>query len=620
MDNGLRACAIGILGLALAFGVAACGDSQSGPAGRVINAPLRAQIGQLDPVTSSTQYSNMCAAAIFDTLLQYSYVYRPYRLEPSLVKALPTYHEGTKTLEDGSEVAEIWYEFELKPGIIFHDDPAFGEEGPPELTVDDVFYSIKRMADARWIPQGWWVYEGRIVGLDEFKAAQEALQTEAEAKGEDFRFDYDAPVSGLEKIDKYRFRIHLTKPFPQFLNVLCMTYASIVNRKVVELYDKGIGQHPVGTGAFRVKSFESLKLVLEKNPNFREEYYPELPAEDYPGKERDIAMGLYQDAGKRLPLADGIVFKVFEEDNPMWLLFQDGQLDYSQVPAEPWDTVFKPDLTLRDDFKSKYNVTNFNLPLLDMIYYGFNYEDPVWGGDGKGKLLRQAVAAALDNRERNELFYNGKNTLYSGPIPPNTAEFEADLPDLAYDANVEEAKRLLAQAGHPNGEGLPPLLYETSTGGNSKEQSEFLLRCLTAVGLKLEVNFNSFPELNRKLKNKQAQFFGLAWGADYPDAENFLQLFYGPNESPGSNNFNYKNPEYDRLYEQASKMSESPERTKLYRQMRDIVRDSAISLGSMSRIRFYVMHERLKNFKPEEVFYSYWKYLDLKTPAAASAP
>ncbi len=620
MNNALRICAIGFLALALALGVGACGDSQSGSTGKVIHAPLRAQIGQLDPVTSSTQYSNVCASAIFDTLLQYSYIYRPYRLEPSLVKALPTYHEGTKTLEDGSEVAEIWYEFELKPGTVFHDDPAFGDAGPSELTVDDVFYSIKRMTDTRWIPQGWWVYEGRIVGLDAYKDEQDARQEKAHEASEEFSWDYDKPVSGLEKLDKYRFRIHLTKPFPQFLNILCMTYASIVSRTVVEHYDKGIGQHPVGTGAFRVKSFESLKMVLEKNPTFREEYYPTMPDEDYPGKERDVAMGLYKDAGKRLPLADGMVFKVFEEDNPMWLLFMDGQLDFSQVPAETWETVFNPDLTMKEDFKNRYKVHNFNLPLLDMIYYGFNYEDPVWGGDGKGRLLRQAVAAALNNRERNELFYNSKNTLYSGPIPPGTAEFEADLPDLAYEANIEEAQRLLAEAGHPNGEGLPPLMYETSTGGNSKEQSEFLLRCLTAVGLKLEVNFNSFPELNRKLKNKQAQFFGLAWGADYPDAENFLQLFYGPNESPGSNNFNYKNPEYDRLYEQASKMSESPERTVLYRKMRDIVIDSGISLGSMSRIRFYVMQERLKNFKPEEVFYGYWKYLDLRDPAAASAP
>ncbi len=614
-----RLVALTAIAAIVALGLVSCGDSSgSDLSGKVINAPLRAQMGQLDPVTISTAYGNMVASAIFDTLLQYSYLYRPYRLEPNLVTKMPTYHEGTKTLEDGTEVPEIWYEFELKKGIVFHDDPAFGEAGPTEVKTDDVLYSIKRMADDSWVPQGWWLYQGRIVGFDDYKAEQLALQQQATDAGEDFSFDYDKAVPGLEKLDDYRFRIHLTEPFPQFLNILCMSYTAVTSRTVVEHYGKGVGQHPVGTGPFRVTSFEELKVVCEKNPTYREEYYPSIPEGDYPGKQADIDAGRYQDAGKRLPLADHLVFKVFEEDNPMWLLFLDGQLDFCQVPAEAWEQAFQPDKTLKPDFAKQYGVNSYNLPLLDMIYYGFNYEDDVWGGDGNGKLLRQAVAAALDNAERNELFYNGHNTLYSGPIPPGTYEFEDGLDDLTYDADVAKAKELLAQAGYPEGAEVPKLIYETSSGGNNKEQAEFLLRCLNAADLNFDVNFQNFPELNRKLKNKQAQFFGLAWGADYPDAENFLQLFYGPNGSPGSNNFNFKNDRFDELYEKASKMTESPERTALYREMRDIVRESAICLGQMSRIRFYVMQNRLQNFKPEEVFYTYWKYLDLPDPVAES--
>ena len=161
------------------------------------------------------------------------------------------------------------------------------------------------------------------------------------------------------------------------------------------------------------------------------------------------------------------------------------------------------------------------------------------------------------------------------------------------------------------GEGLPPLRYDTSRGGNNQEQSEMLSRWLADVGLEVETTLNSFSELDDKLKKKKAQFFGLAWGADYPDAENFLQLLYGPNEAPGSNNTNFKNAEYDALFARARILAPSPERTAMYERLRDIAIEEQPMIGSMARTRFYLWHDRVRNVHPEEVYYSWLKYVDV---------
>lgn len=578
--------------------LAGCGGGAAASGKKVLHYPFRARVGNLDPVRTNSQYQNRANSAIFDALLQYRYPVRPFELEPNLLVEMP------RVSEDG-----LTYSFELERGIHFADDPAFASTGGkgPEITTDDVFYSLKRSTDAHWNPTGYWLLQGRIEGLDEYKAAEAARKErfQSEGRGDDFVFDYDRPVSGLRKIDDHRFEIVLTDRFPQFLYVLAMMYTAVVPREAVEHYGLEFGQHPVGSGPFRVKEFwRGSWLKLERNPTFREERIPEDLHPD------QIAAGLGEYAGRRLPILDEIVMEIFEQDQPMWLKFRANDLDATQVPAEYWPSTFNDDWEL-EGWAVEEGVRNYNLPLLDLIYWGFNMEDPVWGQAPESRLVRQAIAYAVSLEDRNDIFYNGTNTIYEGPIPPGLEGYE----ESRRPHDVERALRLLEEAGHPRGEGLPVLEYETSRGGNSAEQAEFLRRALDNVGIELEVNLNSFPELSDKLNRKKAAFFGLAWGADYPDAENFLQLFYGPNEAPGSNSFNYKNPEYDRLYERTKTMQPGPERTEIYGRMREIVIRDKPMIGSMARTRFYIWRPRLRNFQPEEVYGTWWKYLDIVAEA-----
>jgi len=254
------------------------------------------------------------------------------------------------------------------------------------------------------------------------------------------------------------------------------------------------------------------------------------------------------------------------------------------------------------------------VPLLDFIFRGFNMDDPLVGGyTDEKRNLRRAIHLAVDLQEFNDTFYNSTCDVYDGPIPslmdgyPQNGRSEAGWrgPDL------DRARQLLAEAGYPDGKGLPEIEYWTATAANSQEQTEMLQRQLKRIGVRLNVRLVDFSQLIEAVHRKKAQMFSFAWGSDYPDAENNLALFYGPNEAPGSNSFNYKNPEYDKLYLKIRGMEPSPERTKIYEQMRDMVLFDCPYIGSLARTRSYLIQPWLKNCKPIETWWDWYKYLDV---------
>jgi len=584
--------AVALLAAALAPAIAGCKKTAQWELGKkYLHYPIGASVGSLDPVRSSTAYAGLAQAQIYETLFSYKYLVRPFELEPLLAASMPEISEDQTT-----------YTIKLRAGVKFHDNPCFDDSGGKgrEIVAEDVFYSMKRMADNTLRPGGWWVFQDRVAGFD-------AFNDQVDARRPNEPFPWEAPVEGFEVLDKHTLRIKLLRPFPQFLFVLAMGYAAVVPRECAEHYGLEFGNNPVGSGPFVLKSWQrGTKLIFEKNPNYRDARYPkEASAEAR-------ALGLAKAAGQKIPFLDGIVLHILEQTQPLWLKFRVKDLDIARVPADYHDSIFNADQTLRESMIAE-GMQNYNLPLLDFIYRGVNMEDPVFGlpaGD-KGRYLRQAISLAIDTEELNDAFYNNTTVLYDGPIPPGLSGYKAGVTSPYRGPNIDKAKALLAKAGYPGGKGLPPLEYNISRGGAGTEMAEMFTRQLRRIGVQLAVKVSSFPELADKLKRKKAQAFGLAWGADYPDAENFLQLFYGPNEAPGSNNFNYKNPEYDKLYEQARVMPPSPERAALYAQMRQILIEDAPTFGHQARTQFYVWNKRVKNVYPAAVWYNWFKYLDV---------
>lgn len=571
----------------------ATGDSGSSSAGeKIIRIPMAADGPKsLDPVRGSTVYENRCASQVLETLLQYKYLKRPFELEPLLLEEMP------EVSDDG-----LTFTFRLKKGVRFHDDPCFPDGKGREMVASDVVYSWKRIADEKQDSKVGWIFEDTILGFNEYRDTQNAAD----------KFDYDAELQGLKIIDDHEFKVTLAQANSRFLWTLAMFQTAVVPREAVEKYGSRFGLHPVGTGPFTMAEEDwrhGQSITFRKNPNYHECTYPE---EHMP---EDEAAGLHEAAGKKIPFVDVLEITFEPKSEPMWLNFRNGRYDFTTVPAENFDEAFNRRTKKVRREMAQDGIRGYPVKLLDFIFRGFNMEDPLLGGyTEKKKKLRQALSLALDWDATNEAFYNGLNVVYDGPIPPDMAGHPTDgqAPVSYRGSDIERAKKLLAEAGYPNGEGLPVIDYYVGRVANSQPQTEMLQQHLSRINVELNVHLLDFSTLIQTVDNKKAQFFSFAWGSDYPDAENNLALFYGPNEAPKPNHFNYKNEEYDKLYRQILSMELSDERTEIMTRMRDIVLEDCPYAGSMARTRFYLARSRLKNFKPIETFDNWYKYLDLE--------
>ncbi len=543
-------------------------------------------IAGFDPARASDVYSVMAVARVYEGLVQYAYLDRPYRVEPCLAAEMPS------VSPDGLD-----YTFRLRRGVFFQDDPCFRASAGlgRELTAADFVYAIKRVADVKVASTGYWAFRGRVAGLDEFRARSVQGQ-----------IDYGADVEGLKALDRYTLRIRLTRPFPAWLWILAMNYAFAVPREAVEYYGADFVNHPVGTGPYVLHSHvHNYRLEFVRNPKWRETgRVDRYPMKGEPG---DETAGLLRDGGKPLPFIDRIIQHVIGDPSTQWLLFLSGRLENSGISRDNWDAVISPSRGLTDTLKRE-GVVMDAVPALDASYIGFNMEDPVVG---RNKLLRQALMCAFD-RKRWVEFQNGRVVPSSGPIPPPIRVRDHDESPFPFD--LDHARKLLREAGYP--EGMDPrtgrrleLTLELGSGGSdTRETAEVLASFMDRIGVVILPSFNNWPTLLKKIEQRRAQMFLLSWVADYPDPENFLQLFYGPNRTPGANRVNYSNAEFDRLYEQAGTLSDEEAKRRLYAQMEGIVIDDVPWLFLHHSLSFGLHHHWLENYKRHEFPYGMGKY------------
>ena len=557
---------------------------------KVMQLPIRTDGPKsLDPVEGSTTYDNMACAQFYETLLTNKYA-SPMEMEPLLLSEMPTTEDGGTT----------WH-FTLKDGVRFHDNECFPGGKGRQIRSDDVFYSLKRLADDKHKLENWWLLADTIKGFDTYKDEQNAAD----------EFDYDAPVEGFIKISDTEFEIVLQKPVYRFLYILGMFQTSVVSREAVEFYGKDFAENPVGTGPFILDTWvRKQSLTGDRNSNYHEVLYPDR---DQWSRE-DKRARLHRAAGKQVLFVDRVEFTMFIEDQPMWLEFNAGNLGYSQVPEDYFTDAFDRSSKELKEAYLRRGIRPHSNKLLDFTFRGFNMEDELLGGyTPERRALRRAISYAIDLDEINETFYNGRRIVYDGPIPPGLdGHPDGGSSDAAARGrNINKAREMLAKAGYPDGEGLPPIRFYTSQSTINNSVAELVKRQLEEVNIKFEPLFMDFSTLIEAINKKQAPMFGFAWSSDYPDGENNLALFYGPNEAPGSNHYNYKRPEYDAMYEQVLTMGPSDERTAIYAKMRDMILDDCPYVGGMARERFYVVSPWLLNCKPTERYYGWFKYLDV---------
>ena len=564
------------------IGLQGCTKKDKDPA-NTIHLALPEKIKGMDPAQADDLYAGSQVHLVYESLYQYHYLKRPYQVIPNLAAAMPEISADGKT-----------WTIKLKNNVLFQDDAAFKATNGKgrEMTADDVVYSFKRLADPKVASSGWWLFDGKIQGMNEWRdAASKAGKT-----------DYGTPIEGLKALDRYTVQIKLTNRSAQFIYALAMPFTSVAAKEVVETYGTEFLNHPVGTGPFKMSEYNpASKLVYIKNPTYRDEVYP---SEGEPG---DKEKGLLNDAGKKLPLADKVVYSIIVEDQPRWLNFMQGNLEVTAIPKDNFAQAVTSTQDLTPEMKSKGIVLHKD-PSLDVTHESFNMADPFMA---KNKLLRQAMSTALDPGPMIELFYNGRAIAAQGPIPPGLAGYDPNFKNPYRQFNLEKAKELLAKAGFPEGKGLQPIEYATTSSSTSRQMNEYLQKQMSAIGVQIKFNTYSWPEFQAAVKNRKGQMWGFAWGADYPDAENFLQLFYSKNSSPGPNDANYSNPEYDKLYEKALALQDSPERTAIYQAMQKMLVEDCPWIFGVHRLSYGLSQKWLKNYKYHEFEHNRVKYFSI---------
>jgi oligopeptide transport system substrate-binding protein len=544
--------------------------------GNIIRYPMIADAKSLDPITSDDRYSHLSAGLIYEGLVQYHYLKRPLEVVPALAEAMPEISKD-----------ELTYTFKIKKGVKFQDSKYFEGGKGREVKAKDFVYSFLRLADPKITTQGYWIYEGKILGIDDWRAKQQKAE----------KTDFDNPPPGFAALDDYTLQIKLTQKYPQLLYVLAMTYAAVVPREVVEALGKDFLNNPVGTGPYVFEKWmRNAKISFKRNPNYRDDFYP---AE---GEEADKAAGLLEDAGKKLPFADCVEMYTFIESQPLWLNFMKGNIDFAVIPKDNYESAVDKEKKLKPELANREIRLNV-FPQQDVTYLAFNVADPQI--EKGGPNLRKAISMAINEEEQIELFRNGRAIVAQSPIPPGLAGYDPEYRNPHKEFNLEKAKEFLKKSGFPKG---TTLNYETTNSSDSRQMAESIQRYLKPLGIELKINMNQFSELLQKIDKKKAQMWGIAWGADYPDAENFLQLLYGPNKAPGPNGSNYNNAEYNRLYQQMAVMRDSPERREIIKKMVKILEEDMPWVPHDHRISFAVVHPWIKNTKFNDIGGNYSKY------------
>jgi oligopeptide transport system substrate-binding protein len=565
---GLLACA---LNSALALLPGEPGQSYIGSTSRIRG---------FDPVTSADVPSAHAIYKVYEGLYEYEYLIRPYAVRPNLAEAMP------EVSPDG-----LTYTFRLKKGIKFIDDPCFPGGKGREVTAEDFVYSWKRVADVKTKSNCYWIFEGRVVGIEQFH--QKSITG---------KVDYSEPVEGIQALDRYTVQVKLLKPYPQLIWILTMSYTFAVPREAVDYYGQEFLNHAVGTGPYVVDEwkFRNYRIVYRRNPSFHADFYPTK------GEPGDKAKGLLRDAGKPLPIIDEITQYVVSDTSTEWLMFLDGKLATAGISRDNFSAVITPQRDLTPELKAKH-IRLEMAPELWTEYIGFNMEDPVVGmskdpeTNVRHRKLRQALAHTIDTEKWIE-FYNHRMRPANSTIPPGIAGHDEGAPPYPFD--LTKARQLLAEAGYPDG--IDPktgrrltLIIELRNASEPEERQSFdlLASFFTAIGVELRPSYNNWPEFLKKMERKQQQMFRLGWVADYPDAENYLQLFTAKSISPGPNHTNYSNPAFDELYDRATIMQDSPERTKLYEKLNDMVMEDSPWILLDYPLAFGLQQDWLKNYK-----------------------
>ncbi|WP_367154839.1 ABC transporter substrate-binding protein [Methylomonas sp. HYX-M1] len=613
----------------------------------------------LDPAVSYSSDEYGFIGQIYEPPLQYHFLKRPYQLQALTATDLPEIRyldaHGAELPETASDdqVAFTDYLIEIRDDIRYQPHPAFSRDDDGRflyhqlderqlarietlsdfpiqssrlLQAEDYVYQIKRLAYPKTQSPIAELMAAYIDGFAEF-GQDTAASPIAELRNK--------PMRGATALDERHYRIRIKGKYPQFQYWLAMPFFAPMPWEAALFYAQPglksknitLDWYPVGTGPYWLtENNPNRRMVLSKNPYYHSDFYPQ------DGDPGDLEAGLLADAGQPLPFVDQVVFTLEKETIPYWAKFLQGYYDASGIASDNFDQAVQfsgsgdPQLTplMRDkQIQLQTSVAS------SLFYMGFNWLDPLVGGASeRASKLRQAIAIAVDYEEFIAIFANGRGVVAQGALPPGIFGYrdgQAGLNPVVFDwqngapkrKSLAEAKRLLAEAGYPNGidpaSGEKLLLYfdTTAVGADDQALMNWYRKQFDKLGIQLVIRGTDYNRFQEKMRSGAAQIFVWGWNADYPDPENFFFLLYGPNskvKQGGENAGNYANPEFDRLFEQMRNMPNGEERQAIIDRMQDILRRDSPWLFGYYPKDFALLHSWYKNLKPARMISNRLKY------------
>jgi ABC-type transport system substrate-binding protein len=484
------------------------------------------------------------------------------------------------------------------------------------VVAEDFVYALKRHASPRIEAPLAAVFSEHVLGLKDYMAllrreSDKQLAGLPENLADKPFLDLRRwPLAGAEAVNDHLLRIRLKGRYPQWQYWLSTSFTAAIPWEVDAFYAQpGMAansltwnQWPVGSGPFMMTEYvQDRRHVMSRNPNYHADTFP---CEGSPG---DAEAGLLADCGKRLPFVDKVVAINVKEKVPIKELFKQGYLDLPEMDRADWGVNLAVDRDDSDEVRRFYEARGFRLPMMVDIsnwYLGFNWLDPVVGrGDTpeqqrRNRALRQAISIAIDWEEGyGRIFRDKGGDAAHGPIPPGVFGSREGQPGEYNPVThrlvngrverrpLEDALRLMDEAGYPGGRdaktGRPLVLnydFQRVITPELKAENDWMTRQFAKLGIQLDIRATDFNQFQEKILKGKHQIFWWGWFADYPDAENFLFLLYGPNSKSlheGENTANYANPEFDRLFRRLQSLEDGPEKASLMAQMNDIVRQDA---------------------------------------------
>ncbi len=619
----------------------------------------------LDSVISYNANEWVFLSQIVEPLFQYHYLKRPYQLDPLTLVDFPKKDflaKDRNSVVDAKHAVFTRYTFQIKPDIYYQPHPAFAQNkdhqflfhhltendlasihSPADfhtkatrlLKVDDYIYAIKRMGIKQNHSPVLGMMNPIIVGLKKYsnKASQDYDLSEDYKLGS---FD----IEGVKKLSDTQFSITIKGQYPQFLYWLSMNFFAPVPWEAVRFYDQkvlktkniSLDSYPVGTGAYQlVENNPNQKIRLRVNPNYDHGFYPKTGLAD------DAPKNLLDDAGKPLPFIKEAIYSLEKESVPLWNKFLQGFYDASGVSSDSFDQAISisssGQMGLTDEMVQK-NISLVSVVEPSIFYFAFNMADPIVGGyEPKQQKLRQSISIAINYEDYISIFLNGRGIAAQGPIPegifgnlqgqglgeqginPYVYRWHNNQPERY---SIEVAKKLLAEAGYPNGRNAQgeqlTLHFDTAaTGPDSKSTLNWYRKQFEKLGIQLVIRATDYNRFQDKVRTASTQMFTWGWNADYPDPENFLFLLDGQNapintDGSGVNGANYDNPKFNKLFVKVKQMRNGPKRQQLINEMLSLVRqDSPWAFGFYPK-SIALSHSWYQNVLPNPLANNTLKY------------